>query len=71
MNESKKPHTKVLVDFSELDTAIEKANRLVELLREASDIIDSLSGRAISSADDVVDKVMRALGTMESSGGCC
>ena len=33
------------VDSSSIDAAIEKANRLVELLREASSIIDSLSGR--------------------------
>ncbi len=45
MIESKKPHIKVLVDCSELDTAIEKVNRLAELLREASDIIDSLSDK--------------------------
>ena len=35
----------VEVDSSSIDVAIEKANRLVELLREASAIIDSLSGR--------------------------
>ena len=34
----------IVVDSSSIDTAIEKANRLVELLREASFIIDSLSG---------------------------
>lgn len=31
------------VDATDLDAAIEKANRLVELLREASNIIRSLS----------------------------
>lgn len=34
----------ISVDDADLDRAIEKANRLVELLREASAIIDSLSG---------------------------
>lgn len=33
------------VDSSAIDAAIEKANRLVELLREASSIIDSLFGK--------------------------
>lgn len=33
----------VTVDSSSIDCAIEKANRLVELLREASTLIDSLS----------------------------
>lgn len=33
----------VKIDCTSLDEAIEKANRLVELLREASSIIDSLS----------------------------
>lgn len=34
---------KVELDTLDLDKAIEKANRLVELLREAQQIIDSLS----------------------------
>lgn len=42
--------TKIKVDISELDSAIEKANRLVELLREAETITDSLSGRKRSDA---------------------
>lgn len=33
------------VNTAGLDAAIEKANRLLELLREAASIIDSLSGR--------------------------
>lgn len=33
------------VDSDALDTATEKANRLVELLREAQQIINSLSGK--------------------------
>lgn len=45
MDERKKTSIKILVDYSELDAAIEKANRLTELLREASEIIDSLSGK--------------------------
>lgn len=36
-------HVTIEVDAAGLDIAIEKANRLVELLREASAIIDSLS----------------------------
>ena len=35
----------VKIDSSSIDIAIEKANRLVALLREASTIIDSLSGK--------------------------
>lgn len=35
----------ITVSCKELDNAIEKANRLVELLREAQQIIDSLSGK--------------------------
>ena len=34
----------VCLDSEALDNAIEKANRLVELLREAQLIVDSLSG---------------------------
>lgn len=37
------PTVKISVDCSDLDLAIEEANRLVELLREASSIINSLS----------------------------
>lgn len=38
---------KIIIDVNseELDNAIEKANRLVELLREAQQIVDSLSGK--------------------------
>lgn len=36
---------KISIDSTDLALAIEKANRLVELLREASSIIDSLSVR--------------------------
>lgn len=35
-------NVRLRLDTSEIDTAIEKANRLVELLREAQQIIDSL-----------------------------
>ena len=38
----KLPDIKVKVKYEDLDIAIEKANRLVELLREAKQIIDSL-----------------------------
>ena len=37
------------VDSAKLDEAIEKANRLLELLKEAASIIDSLSGRESES----------------------
>lgn len=37
------------IDTAEIDEAIKKANRLVELLQEASTIIDSLSGRPLES----------------------
>lgn len=36
------------IDTAEIDEAIKKANRLVELLREASNIIGSLSGEVRS-----------------------
>lgn len=49
MEESKVPVAAcsfaVNVDSSSIDETIEKANRLVELLREAAAIIDSLSGK--------------------------
>lgn len=38
---------KAKVDTQELDEAIEKANRLVELLREASSLASSLGGRSL------------------------
>lgn len=34
---------KIEVDYADVDKAIEKVNRLVALLQEASSIIDSLS----------------------------
>ena len=37
------------VDMTEIDEAIKKANRLVELLQEASTIADSLSGKTSES----------------------
>lgn len=40
-----KPEITIEVNSEELDQVIEKANRLVELLREAQQIIDSLSGK--------------------------
>lgn len=41
--EKLKLKTVLEVDKKQLDEALEKANRLVELLREAKQIIDSLS----------------------------
>ena len=46
ISHEKKPSTKEIVveiDATAIDIAIEKANRLVMLLREAATIIDSLS----------------------------
>ena len=37
------------IDTTEIDEAIKKANRLVELLQEASTIDDSLSGKTSES----------------------
>lgn len=37
------------VDADEIDTAIEKANRLAELLKEACHMVDSLSGKSNQS----------------------
>lgn len=42
--DTKKTGIEIKVDTQELEQAIEKANRLVELLQEASAIISSLSG---------------------------
>ncbi len=44
MNE---PVVNIRVNAEQIDQVIEKANRLVELLREASDLIDSLSGGSV------------------------
>lgn len=38
---------KIEIDDEELDVAIEKANRLVELLQEAKQIINSLSSKGM------------------------
>jgi len=43
-----KQTVKIEIDKDELDTTIKKANRLVELLREAQQIVDSLSGKEMS-----------------------
>lgn len=43
LEKANKYSLKIEVDFADVDTAIEKVNRLVELLQEASSIIDSLS----------------------------
>lgn len=47
-----KPEITIEVNSEELDQAIEKANRLVELLREAQQIIDSLSCSCKESIED-------------------
>lgn len=43
---------KIEIEFEAkgLDTIIEKANRLVQLLREAEQIVNSLSGKGTSEA---------------------
>lgn len=44
----------ITVDAAELDNAIEKANRLVEILREAQQIIGSLNlTNSIKSFEDI------------------
>ena len=40
-----KPEVKIYVDMTQLDEAIEKANRLVALLEEVLRLLDSLCGR--------------------------
>ena len=45
---AKLPDIKIKVNCDELDKAIEKANRLAKLLREAKQIIDSL-GRGLEA----------------------
>ena len=67
----------ITVNCKELDDAIEKANRLVELLREAQQIIDSLSGK--SSRPSLREPLMIAIETIrqecetraQSYGGTC
>lgn len=53
----------VSVDTTELDDAIEKANRLVELLQEAQQIISSLNGESspvdITNLADLMSKSIR------------
>lgn len=51
----KTPNIKVKINCENLDEAIEKANRLVELLREAKQIIDSLGSKSNVDIDDVVN----------------
>lgn len=63
----------IAVDTTDLDKAIEKANRLIELLREAQQIIDSLHGQKtqveiklnLSDAysDDAIDKYINGIKT--------
>lgn len=51
------------VNCSELDSVIDKANRLVELLREASQIINSLSGTLDVNilADGIINRLEASL----------
>lgn len=42
-----RPTVSIRVEMEQIDQTIEKANQLVALLREASDLIDSLSGGTI------------------------
>lgn len=50
----------IIVNSDELDSATEKANRFVELLKEAEQIIDSLSGKEKSE-----EKMRLILETMQ------
>lgn len=45
----RKSEITVKVNCEQLDEGIEKANRLVELLQEASQLIDSLAGTKLES----------------------
>lgn len=53
MDKKKAPSVKISVDCSSIDQATEKANRLADILREASSIIDSLSGAKIQNPDQI------------------
>ena len=57
---AKLPDIKIKVNCEELDKAIEKANRLVELLREAKQIIDSLSPKPNLTIDDVANSFLES-----------
>lgn len=46
------------VDIEKIDRATEKANRLVELLKEAKQIIDSLSPKSNLTIDDVANAIV-------------
>lgn len=71
------PKITIEVNSEEFDNAIEKANRLVELLREAQQIIDSLSGKP--SRPSMRESLMIAMETIrqecetraQSYGGTC
>lgn len=67
--EPKETDIKVCVDTSDLDVALEKANRLVELLGRASERIDSLSkkrlndlSQKVSSGEMTVNQARREMG---------
>lgn len=46
----------ISLNSESLDNAVEKANRLVELLREVQQIVDSLSGADIDYVRELVTK---------------
>lgn len=48
------------VDIDKIEKAIEKANRLVELLKEAKQIIDSLSPKSNLTFDDVANSFVES-----------
>lgn len=72
-----KPKITIEVNSEELDQVIKKANRLVELLREAQQIVDSLSGKP--SRPSMRESLMITMETIrqecetraQSYGGTC
>ena len=54
------PTIKVNIDFDELNEAIEKANKLVELLREAKQIVSSLNQKEICT-DEFIPRLQESV----------
>lgn len=52
---------KIEIDSTELDQLIEKADRLAELLREAQQIVNTFSGRDVSSIPEPDLRYLRDL----------
>lgn len=52
---------KIEIDSTELDQLIEKADRLAELLREAQQIVNTFSGRDVSSIPEQDLRYLRDL----------